>query len=169
MYVDFPPGASNPLRITTVVGEIEHTGTAFEVMSNDHSVRIRVREGRIRFVEANATLSAVAGTELLAVPGASVAQRPVDTYGRDWQWIAALAPDYDIEGHPLIDFLQWASRELGRKLNFSDTHARQIAEQTILHGSVRGQLPVDALGNVLSTTSLAYEIRGDAIWVHGAQ
>lgn len=169
IYVDFPPGAANSLRITTVAGEIEHVGTAFEVMSDDQSVRIRVREGSIRFIGETATLSAAAGTELLAVPGANITKRSVDTYGRNWLWIAALAPDYDIEGHPLIDFLQWASHELGRPLNFADTRTRQIAEHTILHGSVRGQLPIDALGNVLSTTSLAYEIRGDAIWVHGAQ
>ena len=93
IYVDFPPGASNPLRITTVAGDIEHIGTAFEVMSDDQSVRIRVREGRIRFVGETATLSAAAGTELLAVPGAKIAQRSVDTYGRDWLWIAALAPE----------------------------------------------------------------------------
>jgi hypothetical protein len=168
IYVDLPPAASNPLRITTVEGDIEHIGTAFEVMSDDQSVRIRVREGRIRFIGETATLTAAAGTELLAVPGAKMAQRSVATYGRDWLWVAALAPDYDIEGRSLIDFLQWESHELGRPLNFADTHARQIAEHTILHGSVSGQLPIDALRNVLSTTSLAYEIRGDAIWVHGA-
>jgi hypothetical protein len=164
IYVDFPAGSFNPLRIMTVAGDIEHIGTAFEVMSDDQSVRIRIRDGSIRFVGETATISAAAGTELLAVPGAKVAQRSVDTYGRDWLWIAALAPDFDIEGRPLIDFLHWVSHELGRPLDFADKSARQTAEHTILHGSVRGQLPIDALGNVLSTTSLVYEIRGDAIW-----
>jgi hypothetical protein len=169
IYVDFPSGTSNALRITTVAGDIEHIGTAFEVMSDDQSVRIRVREGDIRFVGKTGTLAAAAGTELLAVPGANPTQRSVDTYGPDWLWTAALAPNCEIEGRPLIDFLQWVSHELGRPLNFADTRSRQLAEHSILHGSVRGQLPIEALGNVLSTTSLVYEIRGDAIWVRGAQ
>jgi len=154
IYLDFPPAstASNPLRITTKAGAVEHVGTEFEVMSDDHGVRIRVREGRIRFLGKTATLVAGAGTELYAMPGAQISQRSIDTYGRDWLWTAALAPDYEIDGHPLIDYLRWVSRELGRPLDFADAKSRQIADHTILHGSVRGQASLDALSNVLATT-----------------
>jgi hypothetical protein len=167
IYLDIPPetGAGNPLRIITSAGAIEHLGTEFEVLSDDQAVRVRVREGRIRFVGRTDTVVADAGTELLAAPGKSIVQRPIDTYGRDWIWTAALAPDYEIEGRSLIGFLRWASRELGRPLNFADANARQIADRTILHGSVSHQAPIDAMSNVLATTSLTYEIRGDAIWV----
>jgi hypothetical protein len=167
IYLDIPPGtgAGSPLRIITNAGAIEHIGTEFEVLSDDQAVRVRVREGRIRFVGRTDTVVADAGTELLAAPGKSIVQRPIDTYGRDWLWAAALAPDYEIEGSSLIRFLRWVSRELGRPLNFADANARQIADHTILHGSVRHQAPIDAMSNVLATTSLTYEIRGDAIWV----
>jgi len=167
IYLDIPSaaGTGSPLRIMTNAGAIEHIGTEFEVLSDDKSVRVRVREGSIRFVGKTNTIVAGAGTELLAAPGRSIVQRPIDTYGRDWSWTAALAPDYEIEGRPLIGFLQWVSRELGRPLNFADANARQIADRTILHGSVRHQAPIDAMSNVLATTSLTYEIRGDAIWV----
>jgi hypothetical protein len=94
-----------------------------------------------------------------------VSRREIDTYGRDWLWVAALAPDYEIEGRPLLGFLEWASREIGRPLKFSDSNARAVAERTILHGSVRGREPLDALSSVLATTSLTYEIRGDTIWI----
>jgi FecR protein len=167
IYLDIPAGtvAGRPLRIITNAGAIEHVGTEFEVLSDDEAVRVRVREGRIRFVGRTDTVLADAGTELLAAPGKSIVQRPIDTYGRDWLWTAALAPDYEIEGSSLIRFLRWVSRELGRPLNFADANARQIADRTILHGSVRHQAPIDAMSNVLATTSLTYEIRGDAIWV----
>lgn len=167
IYLDIPSatGGASPLRIITSAGTIEHIGTEFEVMSDDQTVRVRVREGRIRFVGRTATVVAGAGTELLAAPGKAIVQRSIDTYGRDWSWTAALAPDYEIEGSSLIRFLQWVSRELGRPLNFADANARQIADRTILHGSVRHQAPIDAISNVLATTSLTYEIRGDAIWV----
>jgi hypothetical protein len=167
IYLDIPEGtgAGSPLRIITNAGAIEHVGTEFEVLSDDEAVRVRVREGRIRFVGRTDTVVADAGTELLAAPGKSIVQRPIDTYGRDWLWAAALAPDYEIEGSSLIRFLRWVSRELGRPLNFADANARQIADRTILHGSVRHQAPIDAMSNVLATTSLTYEIRGDAIWV----
>jgi ferric-dicitrate binding protein FerR (iron transport regulator) len=167
VYVDLPPGSSaeHPFRIVTREGTIEHVGTAFEVLENDRIMRLRVREGRVLLQRDNERLAASAGTELTAMPGAAVSRREIETYGRDWLWVAALAPDYEIEGRPLLGFLEWASRELGRPLKFSDPHARAVAERTILHGSVRGREPLDALSSVLATTSLTYEIRGDTIWI----
>jgi ferric-dicitrate binding protein FerR (iron transport regulator) len=167
IYLDIPSegGGGSPLRVVTDAGAVEHVGTEFEVKSDDEAVRVRVREGRIRFIGRTDTVVADAGTELLAAPGKTIVQRSIDTYGRDWSWTAALAPDYEIEGRSLIGFLRWVSRELGRPLNFADANARQIADRTILHGSVRHQAPIDAMSNVLATTSLTYEIRGDAIWV----
>jgi ferric-dicitrate binding protein FerR (iron transport regulator) len=167
VYVDLPPGASaeQPFRIVTREGTIEHVGTAFEVLENDWIMRVRVREGRVLLHRDTEHIVANAGTELTAMPGTAVSRREIETYGRDWLWVAALAPDYEIEGRPLLGFLEWASRELGRPLKFSDSHAHDVAQRTILHGSVRGREPLDALASVLATTSLTYEIRGDTIWI----
>jgi hypothetical protein len=171
IYVDIPPGSGNspPLRILTHAGVIEHVGTAFEIKSDGRSVRVRVREGRIRFLGDNATVLADAGTELFATPGKALSERSIDVYGSEWLWAAALAPYYEIEGMPLIGFLQWVSRELGRSLEFADVNARQIADRTILHGSVIHQAPVEAMSNVLATTSLTYEIRGATILVRSGK
>jgi hypothetical protein len=144
---------------------VEHVGTGFEVLSNKEIVRLRVREGRVRLYGRTEEIIADAGTELTATSGGVVSRRSISTYGSDWFWVAALAHDYDIEGRPLLGFLEWASRELGRPLKFSDAHAREVAERTILHGTVRGREPLDALASVLATTSLSYEIRGDTIWI----
>jgi hypothetical protein len=174
IYVDLPQARAASARLTvwTRAGLIEHVGTGFEVLSDDAGVRIRVREGRIRLKSLPGATSrsnvvlADAGTELLAASGGAIVQRPVATYGADWLWIASLAPVYEIEGQPLLDFLQWVSRELGRRLEFGDSHAHDIAARTILHGSIRDHEPLDALTNVLATTSLRYEILGDAIRVN---
>jgi ferric-dicitrate binding protein FerR (iron transport regulator) len=171
VYLDVAPSikTSTPLRILTRVGAVEHLGTQFEVLSNEGAVRIRVREGRVRLVGHAGSVVASAGTELLASVRGGISQRSVETYGRDWLWVAALAPDYDIEGRPLTDFLQWVSRELGRRVEYADAHARELAAHTIMHGSVRGREPLEALADVLATTSLTYEMRADTIRVHSAQ
>lgn len=169
VYLDIPPddSRSNPLRVESRVGVIEHVGTQFEVMSSDQSVRIRIREGQIRLLEPAQTILGNAGTELLLTPG-GLTQRAIDTSSRDWLWAAALAPDYQLEGASLIDFLKWVSRESGHKLEFADTRAQAVADRTILHGSVQGQAPMDALSNVLATTSLSYEISGDKLRIHSS-
>jgi hypothetical protein len=165
VYVEIPPDAAQQLRVVTIAGSVEHLGTEFEVFCADQAVRVRVREGRIRFLGNSDTVIANAGTELLVAPGRAIARRSIDTYGGEWLWTSELAPEYDIEGKTLIGFLNWVSRELGRPLDFADANARQIADRTILHGSVRGQPPLRAMSNVLLTASLTYEIRGDTIWV----
>jgi ferric-dicitrate binding protein FerR (iron transport regulator) len=174
IYVDMPPlpAVSASLAVSTKVGVIEHVGTEFEVMSDASSVRIRVREGRIRLRGAPDALGQVsvvladAGTEVVATAGGPILQRPVATYGADWLWLAELAPSFEIEGQRLMTFLQWVSRESGRRLEFGDAQARETAKRTILHGMIRERSPLDALSNVLETTSLRYELRGDTILVN---
>jgi ferric-dicitrate binding protein FerR (iron transport regulator) len=174
IYVDMPPlpAVSASIAVSTKAGVIEHVGTEFEVMSDASSVRIRVREGRIRLRGAPdargqvSVVSADAGTEVVATVGGPILQRRVATYGTDWLWLAELAPGFEIEGQPLMTFLQWVSRELGRRLEFADAQARETATRTILHGTIRERSPLDALSNVLETTSLSYELRGDTILVN---
>ena len=149
IYVDTPLGEtpSNPLRVATVAGVVEHVGTQFEVMSDSKAVRIRVREGKVRFSSASGELEASAGTELLTMSGGQVARQSIPTYGRDWLWTAALAPDYDIEGRSLMGFLQWASRELGRPLDFADRQSRDVAGD-LRHPKMRVRSCVSVAGEV---------------------
>lgn len=168
MYCDIPVGSSSssPLRVTTRAGLVEHMGTEFEILSDDHQVRIRVREGQIRFASSVGVLLAEAGTELLSSTSGDVSRRPAPTYGPDWQWTTSLAPDYALEGRLLYDYLSWISRELGRPLVFADPVARDKAGRAVLHGSMQNPATLDALEAVLSSTSLTYELSGGAIRIH---
>jgi FecR-like protein len=169
IYLDFPPdGSAAALGVKTWAGTIVHVGTQYEVLSDSQIVRIRVREGRVELRRESVRTVLDAGTQLTANRDGSLSTHEIPTYGGDWQWVASLAPDYEIEGQPLVRFLQWVARELGRPIEFADPHAREVAERTILHGSVKGRDPMEALVTVLSTTSLSYEIRGDTIWIQSS-
>lgn len=167
IYLDTPPETpgAGKLQLMTSAGLIEHLGTAYEVLSDGSSVRIRVREGKIRLVNAANTVIAGQGTELTA-GSQGVSNRKVDPYGAEWDWVATLAPEFNTDGRSLFEFLQWASRELGRQLEFADPRAEEIARRTILHGSIRGDGARDSLSNVIQTTSLTYEIQAGAVRVH---
>jgi len=167
IYVDHPPAASasSQLRIHTHAGTIEHVGTAFEVFSNEQVVRLRVREGQVRLRNSAQDLVASAGMEIDAQADGSFSRGTWPINGDSWRWVASLAPSYEIEGQPLLSFLQFEARELGYELTFNDGHAREVAERTILHGTVRGREPLDAIASVLATTSLSYSIRGNTLQV----
>jgi ferric-dicitrate binding protein FerR (iron transport regulator) len=164
MYLDFPPaalGAQNFI-VQTKAGFVEHQGTQFEVVV-DGEVRVRVREGVVQFHRPAGIETAEAGVELVVPVDGPVERHVLATHGREWSWMESLAPEYEIEDRPLIDFLQWVARETGRQLDFADDRAREVAARTRLHGSVDGLVPLEALTHVLSTTTLRFELRGDAI------
>ena len=163
-YLDFAPGTA-AFALDTPLGSIEHVGTQFEAAIVEDNLRVRVREGTVRVFGASSTVTAEKGTELSIPPTGAIVRRPIPTYGPEWAWVDALAPDYDIENKPLIDFLSWVGRETGRRVDFADEHVRAVARETLLHGSVQGLKPLDALDRVLSTTSLRFELQGDSIRV----
>ena len=77
-----------------------------------------------------------------------------ERYGETWDWIATTTPAIDIEGRPLVDFLAWAGRELGREVVFESPELRREAAAIVVHGSVAGLTPQQALDAVLATTSV---------------
>ena len=170
LAMDTPPAPAGgaELQLMTSAGLVEHLGTAYEVLSDGRTVRIRVREGRIRLVDAANAVVAGRGIELTAGSQGTVSRRNFDPYGADWAWVASLTPEFSTDGRSLFDFLQWASRELGRHLQFSDPRAEQIARRTILHGSIQGDGVLEFLSTVLQTTSLTYEIQAGAVRVHSS-
>lgn len=165
-YADLPPGATraSAFVVRTPFGLVEHLGTQFDVAVNN-DLRIRVREGRVRLRRDSETETVAAGTELFVPRTGPTTQHAIATHGPEWSWVEALEPDYVIENRALIEFLQWAARETGRRLSFADDHAREVAEQTRLHGSISGLSPGEALETVLTTTSLRYEFEDGVVKV----
>ncbi len=162
VFLDFPEGAP-PFVLHTSAGTIEHIGTQFEVEASAVGIRIRVREGIVRMRTTTGTQDAGAGTEVLVSRAGPIVSRKIATYGPDWAWVETVAPEFEIEGQPLAPFLEWVARETGRHIQFTDDRARDTAARTRLHGSIRGLAPLEALGQVLSTTSLRFEVHDDII------
>jgi ferric-dicitrate binding protein FerR (iron transport regulator) len=164
LYLDFPPG-SKPFVLHTPGGIVEHVGTQFEVFATAREVRIRVREGSVRVHTLQGTETIETGAELFVPDAGPVVSHSVPTYGPEWEWVEAISPAFEIENRPLSEFLAWVARETGRRVDFTDAHAQEVALHTRLHGSVDGLKPLEALDRVLSTTSLRFEVDGGTIRV----
>ncbi len=164
LYLDFPQGAAQ-FVLRTPAGTFEHVGTQFEASVSGGETRIRVREGSVKMNTAVAAQLVSVGTEVVVSNAGAVTRRSLPTYGPDWAWVESIAPEFEIENRELVDFLSRVARETGRRVEFVDDRARDVAGHTLLHGSVHGLAPLAALEQVLSTTSLRYEIHDDAIRV----
>jgi hypothetical protein len=165
VYVDLPVGANRSLVIATDDGEFRHLGTQFAVARLRDSTRLRVREGRVSWQSGAAQEIGEAGTQVAIRKGRVQAREALSLAGADWQWVEALAPEFAIENRPLLDYLLWVARETGRALQFSDAEARSQAAVIVLHGSVRGLAPRQALARIMATTRLQHEWTESAIRV----
>ena len=160
MYVDIPYGmhTRTPFIVRTSAGEFRHVGTQFALAIIRDETRLRVREGSVHWSASGGESTVGAGTEVVFTNSTRTAERPIDTSGKDWDWIATTTPDFEIDNRPLQDFLEWVARESGRKLVVADDLAREKVATIRMHGSVRGLTPMQALSAVMAATELRYDL-----------
>lgn len=170
LYVDIPPGsrASAQFTVVTSDGEFRHVGTQFAVAVTNRQTRLRVREGAVLWHAAGGDSRVEAGTEV-TIGSSGVQHRAIPTAGREWTWAESLAPEIDIENRPLREFLEWFSRETGRKLVLVDDSARTEAARIRMHGNIHGLTAMEALSAVMASTTLHYELPEGAIRVSSAR
>ena len=167
LYVDIPPGAHADASFVavTAAGEFRHAGTQFALAVIDGATRLRVREGSVAWDAAGGESTVSAGTEVLIDREHRVTRRALDSTDDAWSWTATMAPETEIEGRPLSEFLEWVARETGRKLLIADEGTRRQIATIRMHGSVRGLEPMDALNAVMASTSLRFDLPAGAIRV----
>jgi ferric-dicitrate binding protein FerR (iron transport regulator) len=171
LYVDIPPGSrgSDRFMVVTPAGEFRHVGTQFAVAIVNGATRLRVREGSVLWHATEGDSTVTAGTEVVIDSQHAVTRRPIATAGREWAWTETLAPEFEIENRPVMDFLVWFSRETGRKLELADDEARKQTTTILMHGNVHGLTAMEALSAVMAATTLRFELPEGAIRVSSAR
>lgn len=158
-----------PLRVSTSFGSVHHVGTQFEVRLHDDALGVRVREGAIAIERAGTRWTARAGERLLLARNRPPERQAIATYGSDWSWIGELARPFPLEGAAVPRFLDWASRELGVRWDYANPAMRHHVEEIVLHGSLEGLTPEEALAAVLPTCGLAFHREGERIVISAAR
>ncbi|MBT8092183.1 MAG: FecR family protein [Gammaproteobacteria bacterium] len=149
--------------VRTDHGDVTHVGTQFMTQALDDALIVSVREGEVAIDGESYSHTARPG-EQVTLRGQ---QRPsvlrIGVTGGDWEWAGRMAPAVVVDGRPLIDFLQWASRELGLTVEFQGG-AEAVAQQAILRGSIDKE-PSEALRLRLASAALAWRIDGGVIYI----
>lgn len=157
VYVD--TGHVSPgIEVRTPVGTAHDIGTQFEVRVGARSLRVRVRTGAVEVRHGDRAIPAPAGTELTVAEGRAVTAR-VSPFGPEWEWAVRAALAFEIEGRPLAAFLEHLAREQGWTLKYASPALARDASSIILHGSVEGLQPREALGVALATSGLSHRFR----------
>jgi ferric-dicitrate binding protein FerR (iron transport regulator) len=168
LYVD--SGADprrSSVRIETERGVVRDVGTVFEVHARGKELRIRVREGLVALDSSGSseTVETRAGEQLSLDARGTLLRSSIAAHDAEWRWAEALVTPPDVEGRPLLYFLNWVARETGRRLQFQEPEIELQAREVVLHGRTRDLAPLQALDLMLSTTDLEYVLPADDVIV----
>ncbi len=151
--------ADRTITVHTEIGSATDQGTQFAVGYASGTMSVAVREGMVR-IHADQPYTAEAGEKVTLAEGEKAGYAKLPPYDSSWHWAAALAPTFDIDQRPVIDFLRWVTRETGRELVFATDAVRLAAMATRLNGSVAGLTPSQAIEAVRPTIP-RFELRID--------
>jgi hypothetical protein len=166
VYVDAGGEPNAPaLEIKTPFGSVRHVGTQFEVRLQESSLRVRVREGAIAVDRAGTRWTSQAGEALMLARSGPPVREVIPTFGSDWTWMTELAEPFHLEGARVPALLDWVSREQGWRWQLEDPRTRDHIEQIVLHGSIDGLTPEEALSAVLPTCGLTFRREGERLIV----
>lgn len=163
------PGSADALRVETPFAVVRHVGTRFEVRLADASMRVRVREGSVAVERDGTRWTTQAGESLLLAGDGPPSRERIATSGPEWSWVGELAEPFRLEGATVPAFLEWASREGGWHWEIADAALRRRVERIVLHGSIDGLTPEEALAAVLPASGLTYRREGERLVVAAAR
>lgn len=153
-------GNTDTLEIVTPDSRVRHLGTQFEVRHSKPGSRVRVREGRVLISTRLRDFESEAGEELTILAQGSVQRASIAPDDPGWDWVQTVAPTVYAEDQPLSELLDWVARETGRRVYFARPELELRAQRTILHGSPRRLMPMEALGVMMQTTDFHYLVTG---------
>lgn len=169
VYVAIAPGTADNFTVRTADATVRHLGTRYGVAARGDALRVAVREGAVQVEHGAQAEQATAGEMLLFTPGEPVVRSPIAADDSRWDWLARLPTPIDIEGASLAEFLGWYADETGRAVDYVDADTRARAASAVLHGSVAGLAPADALAIVMASVDLAAVAGSDGIVIGPAQ
>ena len=145
---------------------VSHVGTQFELRLQPDSLNVRVREGEVRRVDGGSTRqTSRAGEALLISRDRPDVRSRIATSGPEWDWVTTVAQPFTLEGATVSAFLEWVSREQGWRWEYADAATKRRAERAVLHGSIEGLTPEEALAAVLPASGLTSRRDGDRLIV----
>jgi ferric-dicitrate binding protein FerR (iron transport regulator) len=170
LYFDSEAGAAaTHLEVRTAFGTVRDVGTQLVARFADDSLEVDVRDGRVTIGRAADSIDIRAGERVSVTSAASAPRREaIATFGAEWEWAERLAPPFEIDGRPLIDFLRWIEAQTGRTLVFADAASEQAARDTMLSGTVDLE-PLLKLAAVIATTDLDYSLEGERIVIRAGK
>ena len=110
-----------PILVSTPLGSAQDIGTQFQVRVTPMLLVVGVRQGLVEITQpGQQTHSVNKGYYVELSDAGESSQHPLQPGDPDWAWIETVAPEFNIQGASLEQYLQWYVSERGVDLVWAD-------------------------------------------------
>jgi ferric-dicitrate binding protein FerR (iron transport regulator) len=157
---------TEPVTVVTHLGIASEVGTQFQVRVSQDRLLVGVREGLVELQRSSApTVGIEFGRVFELTSGGVTQERDLAAEEDLWEWTESIAPNFDIDGATLHDYLMWYARERGVSVEWHDQASRARSRQTYLSGSIEQLSLEQGLQAVLRIAPFDYELTGKQLRV----
>jgi ferric-dicitrate binding protein FerR (iron transport regulator) len=167
LYIDtaFAEGPA-PILVSTPMGTAQDIGTQFQVRLTATSMVVGVRDGRVEVAHAGRRgMEVEKGHYAEFDADGGHAQYVLAADDPDWSWIGTVAPEFEIEGASLEQYLRWYAHEAGVILDWADEASERNAAEARLSGSIAGASVHDSLEIVQRIAPFEYRLSQERLWI----
>lgn len=167
VYIDTEHALNaGPVLVMTAFGQARDVGTQFQVRLSSDVLSVGVREGQVEVTRPNRQAVSIDSGRVvdLNIDG-SESIRGVANDDPVWAWVETVAPEFDLDGATLEQYLRWYTRERGLRLVWSDPRSEQKAKRIKLRGSIAGTSLEEGFRTVQRTAPFKYRFDSDGLWV----
>ncbi len=166
-YIDTDTASNSlPIMVSTPFGVARDVGTQFQVRLATSVMMVGVRDGLVEVAQTGRQSISVNKDRFMELDiYGKKSERILSADDPSWGWIETVAPEFDIQGASLQQYLMWYAREKGVRLMWVDDESESNAEGVELSGSIAGMTLDESLQIVRQIAIFEYRVDGDTIWI----
>ncbi|MCG8434543.1 MAG: FecR domain-containing protein [Gammaproteobacteria bacterium] len=167
IYIDFESAhAEDKIVVTTPLGDVRDVGTQFIVALVDEDVIVQVRNGKVTMHHPAKSVDVLPGERLQVSSAGDAIKEPAAYSGEQWQWVEALADQFDFKDATVAEFLEYVHKETGLRVVYENDLVAERAGRIRFGGEFPELAPRELLKLVMSTTRFNYVIEGETLFIH---
>ncbi|MFK8012298.1 MAG: FecR domain-containing protein [Marinicellaceae bacterium] len=147
---------TNPLLITTSLGNIQHIGTRYMVNKTDIDLKVSVRNGIVKVSHDAMSKTIASGKQLLMNSTGKLQEIDITPYDSMWHWTHGADKPFQSEGKSLHDFIVWYAHENGYDINWNTLQNK--TKKVRLTGNVSGLAKSQQIKAIFLSTKFDYKI-----------
>lgn len=167
VYIDTNTAAgSPPITVSTPIGVARDVGTQFQVRLAASVMIVGVRDGVVEVTQAGRQSHAVNKERFVELDATGKkSERVLSSDDPSWDWVETVAPEFEIQGASLQQYLAWYVRQKGVTLEWADDASQAKAARIELAGSIAGTTLEEGLLTVQQIAPFEYRLDGNKMWV----